>query len=190
MTPSPDVFPPFFSITHVVDNPPFISITTSTYHLSIVPTMKTGASNTGKHTGEVLAAEVGLGASKKHQSWKATLPRNLRAIVAMKNWVKQRLHGQDITVNVSLRVLRGALKMQEDYLLKLQKKSGDKNGVVKARPSIRKKSAVSSPFRSTDTVQYLGATLKTIPFIHLARLGREGGATAMPKTVEFRIQQP
>ena len=67
---------------------------------------------------------------------RVALPKNLRAITAMKNWVKKKLHGQDITCTLSLRVLRGALKLQEGYLLQLKKKGAQRKKDVKP-PNIR-----------------------------------------------------
>jgi hypothetical protein len=104
--------------------------------------MKTRGSKIGDGSGAAVADASRAGglleASKKQQTRpRASLPRNLSDIVSMRNWVKQKLHGQDITANVSLRVLRGALKMQEDYLLKLQKKGGNNANTAVSAPSIR-----------------------------------------------------
>lgn len=63
---------------------------------------------------------------KKRQKYKL-LPTNLETITTMKNSVHQRLKGFDYDQNVSLRVIRAALTLQESYIQKLKKKKKKKN---------------------------------------------------------------
>jgi transposase len=67
---------------------------------------------------------------------KAGLPSTLRALIPMKKHLTNSLKGQDIDGNMSLRVCKAVLEMQESYLRAKQKASSKKGGMPK-RPAIK-----------------------------------------------------
>jgi hypothetical protein len=55
------------------------------------------------------------------------IPTNLRSVSALKKALIKQLQGTDVTENLSVRVCRAALSMQEDYLLE-KRKCSTQNG--------------------------------------------------------------
>ena len=69
---------------------------------------------------------------------RAILPTNLHSITLMLNAISKRLHGHDIDVNLSLRIVAADLELQKGYLEEMKKVSKQKNKHVKW-PQVRDK---------------------------------------------------
>ena len=120
---------------------------------------------------------------------KPALPDNLRALVLMKNHLTKCLKGQDIDSNVSLRVCKAALEMQERYLRAKQKLSSRKDAQPK-RPAIK---ATITSFFGIGNDQYTKILNEYLtnrqPYITgKAGHGRSGNQCAKPTRIVHGLE--
>lgn len=82
---------------------------------------------------EIVPAESAKKPRNEPRTTPVKIPTNLRSVSALKKQVTKQLKGSDITKEVSLRVCRAALTLQEDYLSEMKKISINKR--AKAKPA-------------------------------------------------------
>ena len=95
-----------------------------------------GKRNLAESSGEVSGEDLNKNKAKKRQKQSERLPTDLRSVVPLLKIVSTRLKGQDIDSTLSLRVVRGALQLQKEYLEEKRKIGKHKGRSVKA-PKIR-----------------------------------------------------
>lgn len=79
---------------------------------------------------EVVPAQSSKKPRNETNTTQVRIPSNLRSVSALKKEVVKRLKGSDITKNLSLRVCKAALTLQEDYLLEKRKLSTQKKAAT------------------------------------------------------------
>lgn len=126
----------------------------------------------------------------------ARIPNNLRSVSAMKKHITKLLQGTDITRELSLRVCRAALSMQEDYLLE-KRKCSQQNGREPKPAKIRERVCalfgISAPTYGSIISNYL--TNRSAYVSGKFQSGRSGNMKAKEsripdtKAVQIRVRE-
>lgn len=127
---------------------------------------------------------------------KVELPKNLQQISQMKNAITKQLRGKDIDANLSLRIVKASLEMQETHL-RFNQKIGKKENKGAKPPTVRnticKLFSISSRTYSNIMSAYLSDTRNRVVYSS----GKEGGGrsgnrsqkiTRIPRTRELQIR--
>lgn len=135
-------------------------------------------------TTEVVPANSAKKPRYEEKTAKPRIPNNLRSVSALKKAVTKRLQGTDFTPGLSLRVVRAALLMQEDYLLEKRRCSVQNRSQMKPakiRERVCHLFGISAPTYSAILSNYLTNQTKYLS-------GRYGeGRSGNMATKETRI---